>query len=101
MITNECRVPVYHDYLFSVLRSVSIDKWVGAQIANRSVNQPLGRNQAFVCVGPGGIKNQDASPTAKVRQPSIMNMYRQPANPPTPLKRKIPVARNALTRLAT
>lgn len=66
------------------------------KVADRSVNQPLGRNHAFVCVGPGGIRNHDARPTPKVMQPSIRNRYRQPDFPFTPLKRKIPVAKKAL-----
>jgi len=67
------------------------------QITSLSVNQPWGRNHALVCVGPGGIRNHEASPTAKVKQPSIRNKYRHPLRPPTPRRRNIPVARKALT----
>jgi hypothetical protein len=66
-------------------------------ITSLSVNQPWGRNHALVCVGPGGIRNHEANPTAKVKQPSIRNKYRHPLKPPTPRRRNIPVARKALT----
>lgn len=68
---------------------------VGQITAYLSLNQPFGRYQALVCVGPGGIKIKENAPTNKVKTPSIRNKYLQPACPPTPRSRRIPVARKA------
>ena len=61
-------------------------------VTHRSVNHPFGLNQAFVCVGPGGINMKEQSPTRRVIHPSMRKRYRQPALPPTPRRRKMPVA---------
>ena len=42
-----------------------------AMYSSRSVNQPLGRNQLFVCVGEGGILKNVAIPMRSVIAPSI------------------------------
>jgi hypothetical protein len=77
--------------------------------SSRSVNQPLGRNQAFVCVGDGGIRKNVRIPIVRVIRPlyilsvlcprfrnamtdSIMNSHRQPARPRTPRIRRTPNA---------
>ena len=65
-------------------------------VTHRSVNHPFGLNQAFVCVGPGGMSMNEQSPTRRVIHPSMRKRYRQPALPPTPRRRKIPVAMKAL-----
>lgn len=64
-------------------------------VTHRSVNHPFGLNQAFVCVGPGGINIKEQSPTMRVIQPSMRKRYRQPGLPPTPRRRKMPVAMKA------
>jgi len=65
-------------------------------VTHRSVNHPFGLNQAFVCVGPGGMSMKEQSPTTRVIHPSMRKRYRQPALPPTPRRRKMPVAMKAL-----
>jgi len=64
--------------------------------SSRSVNQPFGLNQAFVCVGPGGIRKYEIKPMASVTKPSIRKRYRQPARSPE-RRERIAVARKALT----
>jgi hypothetical protein len=65
--------------------------------AHRSVNQPLGRNHALVCVGPGGINAKENRPHRQVKIPSMRNRYRHPATLLYPRSCKMPVARKAPT----
>ena len=77
----------------SMCRSETLEERIS--VTHRSVNHPFGLNQAFVCVGPGGINMKEQSPTRRVIHPSMRKRYRQPALPPTPRRRKMPVAMKA------
>jgi len=62
-----------HNGLFSIVDSVSIVFLLyHLQCYYLSVNHPLGLNQAFVCVGPGGMRKKDATPTLNVNNPSCI-----------------------------
>ena len=88
--------PVHHnDFLAETSSWIWWLQLLG-RIAHRSENHPLGRYQALVCVGPGGIIKKEVNPTTRVRIPSRRNRYRHPAFPPTPRRRRVPVARKAL-----
>ena len=89
---------VNHDRLLAATHlgmSLQTVKMDGLLIANRSLNQPLGRNHVFVCVGLGGIMKKDVMPIMSVRRPSIKNRYRHPARPSMTFKRRMPDAMNA------
>ncbi len=63
---------IHHDDFLATLSSAG-DLIVARASTYRSLNQPVGRNQAFVCVGPGGIMKKEAMPTPSVRAPSMRN----------------------------
>lgn len=88
--------PVYHNDFFPTFFIFNNQYEVGEKNKYRSLNQPSGRYQAFVWVGPAGIRNQDDRPTVSVNKPSRRKRYRHPSFPLCPRRRSKPVARNAL-----
>lgn len=61
------------------------------------MNQPLGRNQVFVCTAEAGIMKNEPRPIESVITPSIRKSQRQPARPWTPSRWNMAKARSEVT----